>query len=274
LEVKKIAFLADIHGNVPALEAVIRDVEAQGVHEVLVGGDLVGRGPEGSKVARRIRDLGWPSVRGNHEDYLLAFRRRQVPEHWLDAAEWSAAQWMAAELTPEDERYIDSFPFSLASRVAPALRLVHASPASTSDGLGIWTRDDQLEAHLNSIDESMLLCGHTHRPMHRRLSAGSVINVGAVGLPFNRDRRAQYAIVHVRGESFDVEFRRVPYDLDALLAIYDRSGFLAQGGITAELLRLELLHAYPFVVPFIRWTETSGLPAERSSLDTFLARYE
>ena len=91
----RLAVLADVHGNMPALEAVIEDIESHGVDEVLVGGDLVGRGPEGSLVTRRIRELGWPSIRGNHEEYVLTFRKGEVPADWLEAKEWAAARWMA-----------------------------------------------------------------------------------------------------------------------------------------------------------------------------------
>ena len=75
-----IAVLADVHGNVPALEAVLDDIVAQRPDEVLVGGDLVGRGPCGKEVVLRLSELGWRGVRGNHEDYLLAFRHRRVPD--------------------------------------------------------------------------------------------------------------------------------------------------------------------------------------------------
>ena len=92
----RIAVIADIHANMPALEAVIRDIEQQEIDEVLVGGDLVGRGPQGSAVVKRIIEEGWAGVRGNHEDYLLNFRRRTVREEWLTAEEWSALRWMAA----------------------------------------------------------------------------------------------------------------------------------------------------------------------------------
>ena len=74
-----IAILADVHGNVPALEAVLADLERHPVDEVLVGGDLVGRGPQGRRAVAMIRATGWPCVRGNHEDYLLGFRHRRVP---------------------------------------------------------------------------------------------------------------------------------------------------------------------------------------------------
>jgi predicted phosphodiesterase len=268
----RIAVLADIHGNMPALEAVVADLRRQGTDEVLVGGDLVGRGPEGSKVSRWVRELGWPSVRGNHEDYLLEFRRNQVPPAWLEAEEWAAARWMAAELDPEDELHLDSLPFSMTA--AAGVRLVHASPASYNDGLGAWSTDGELEAHLASIQEPVLICGHTHRPMDRCLGRGRVVNVGAVGLPFNGDRRAQYVVLQSRGAGWDVEFRRVDYPIQHILEIYEASGFLAQGGVTAQLLRLELLHARPFVVPFLRWSRAHGVEASGARLAAFLEFYD
>lgn len=70
---KRIAILADIHANVPALTAVIRDIDQQHIDEVLVGGDLVGRGPQGTAIVEVIASKGWDCIRGNHEDYTLNF---------------------------------------------------------------------------------------------------------------------------------------------------------------------------------------------------------
>lgn len=269
-----IAILADIHGNMPALEAVIDDLRTLRVDEVLVGGDLIGRGPEGSKVVRRVRGLGWRGVRGNHEDYLLAFRRDEVPDDWRELDEWSASRWMAAELDDGDERYIDTLPMSLHSSVARTLCLVHGSPRSHSEGLGPWSTDEELRAHLKRIDGSVLVCGHTHRPLLRRFDSGLVVNVGAVGLPFNRDRRAQYAVLRESADGWDAEFRQVEYDVERTLRVYETSGFLEHGGITARLLQLELTRAAPFLVPFIRWSRASRLPVVGEHLEAFLEFYD
>jgi len=208
----RIAVLADIHGNLPALEAVLEDVAAQQPDEVLVGGDLVGRGPCGKNVVQRITEKGWRGVRGNHEDYLLAFRHKRVRSHWLTAPEWTAARWMAAELDEAAARTIEGLPLTLSSRLAPELRLVHGSPRSNSEGIGPWTSRQRMETHLAAVTETVLVCGHTHRSLECRLPTGVVANVGSVGLPFNRDRRAQYALFHFDREEVEVEFRRmVPF---------------------------------------------------------------
>jgi predicted phosphodiesterase len=271
----RVAILSDIHGNVPALEAVLADIDSQNLDEILVGGDLVGRGPQGSMVVALIRERSWEGIRGNHEDYLLGFRRRTVPAEWLESPEWAASRFMAADLGDSDETYLDALPFSRLATSAPGLRLVHGSPGSHGEGLGPWCSDAHLGRQLDAIPENLLVCAHTHRPMHRRLPGGQVVNIGAVGLPFNKDRRAQYAILHHHHrDGWHVEFRRVSYDVDRTLSIYESSGFLEAGGVTAQLLRLELLHAAPFLVPFTHWAQIKEVPPEPSRLVDFLDFYD
>jgi predicted phosphodiesterase len=271
---RRIAVIADIHGNTPALEAVLDDLGSQGPDEVLVAGDLVGRGPRGSAVIAEVRARGWRSVRGNHEDYLLAFRRREVPEAWWRLNEWSAARWMAAELSEDDVAYLESLPLTISSDLNPDLVLTHGTPRSHSEGLGPWSSDGKLTGHLERISGSLLVCAHTHRPMHRTLPAGQVVNVGSVGLPFNGDRRAQYAVLDLEKDRWTVRFRQVDYDLDRTLEIYDTSGFRSAGGVTAELLRLELLHAAPFLVPFLKWCEALGAAPAPERIAEFLDLYD
>ena len=153
------------------------------------------------------------------------------------------------------------------------MRLVHGTPHSNKEGIGPWSRDDEIEDHLASVVEPVLVCAHTHRPLIHRSEQGLVVNVGSVGLPFNRDRRAQYAVLHHGGEGCEVELRQVPYDLDRILEIYETSGFLEEGGVTARLLRMELEHACPMLVPFLYWAEEVGRPPEEDQIEVFLELY-
>lgn len=269
----RIAVLSDIHANPFALEAVIDDIARQGVDEVLVGGDMVGRGALGSDVLDMITHMGWQGVRGNHEDYLINFHRKTVEESWLSAPEWAAARWMAAELRDEQVDLIAALPFSRSATSAPGLRLVHGTPAANNQGLGEWTDEAVVRAHLERIDEPLLVCAHTHRPMRREVDGRLVVNVGSVGLPFNADPRAQYAIFTHRPSGWDVEFRQVAYDRDAILRAYQTSGFMDAGGPTAVLLARELEHARPFLVPFIKWVAATQCPPDFDSMANFLDVY-
>lgn len=266
----RLAILSDIHGNAFAFEAVVEDIARQQVDEVIVAGDLVGRGPQGSRIVERVQSLGWPSIRGNHEDYLLGFIHRQVPEAWWSQDIWAASRWMAEE-TRAHAAWMDALPFSAAR---PGLRVVHGSPRSNSEGIGSWTSDEDLRAFLDAVEEPVLVCAHTHRRLHAELEGGTIVNIGSVGLPFNGDWRAQYAIFDDGAGAWQVEFRQIEYDRPGLLRLYDTSGFLREGLITAELLKKEVEEARPYLVPFLKWARGKDLDPDRDSLDTFLSLYD
>lgn len=271
----RIAIIADIHGNLPALEAVTADIETQGVDEILVGGDLVGRGPQGSAVVHFIMDKGWPCIRGNHEDYMLSFIKRTVPEAWWHEHEWAASRWMAAELDEEVVSYIDALAPSLCSPLAPSLRLVHGSPSSNREGIGPWTSEEDLQRHLDAIDEPLLVCAHTHRPFDTKIGDKQIVNVGSVGLPFNGDWRAQYAIFSIdQSGEWDFTYKQVPYDRDRLCKHYEDSGFLEEGGVTSKLLYREVQRARPQLVPFLMWAERTSHPPNCETLPLFLDMYD
>lgn len=270
----RIAIIADVHGNLPALEAALDDISKNDVDETIVAGDLVGRGPQGSAVVARIRELGLKSVRGNHEDYLLSFRRHEVPEDWLEADEWACSRWMAAELGERDVNFIDSLPFTMTADTDDAVRIVHGSPTSYNEGLGPWLDEDALYDHLRSVEEPMLVCAHTHRAAQWSFEDGQIVNVGSVGLPFNRDWRAQYAIFERQNKKFDVEFRKVEYDRERTLKAYRSSGFLESGGATALLLKKELEHATSFLVPFLKWADVLEVAPVMEHVDDFLESFD
>jgi diadenosine tetraphosphatase ApaH/serine/threonine PP2A family protein phosphatase len=270
----RIAIIADIHANIPALEAVVDDLRERDPDEILVGGDLVGRGPQGSRVVETIHDLGWRSIRGNHEDYVLDFRRHDVPDDWLDADEWAASRWMADELDDSHAEFIDDLPLSATADSAPELRLVHGSPRSYQEGIGEWMGEETMREHLSAIDESILVCAHTHRPLVERFGDQMIVNVGSVGLPFNGDPRAQYAILTRRNDLWEVELRRVEYDRDRFFEIYRSTGFLEDGGLTAAILQKEVRAARPYLVPFQKWGEITGREFTREHFRDFLEVYD
>jgi predicted phosphodiesterase len=266
----RIAILSDIHGNLPAFEAVLNDVARRGIRDVVLAGDLVGRGPQGSAVVARAQELGLRSVRGNHEDYLLDFRKGKIPDTWNYTEEWACARWMANELTESSAQFIDAFPFSMTAGFDDSIRIVHGSPESYNEGIGNWLTGQEIEHHLNAVEESVLICAHTHRAAVWEFPHGLVVNVGSVGMPFNGDTRAQYAVLEYRGDRWHAEICRVHYAHEELLGVYESSGFLEAGGATSALLRYEIEYARPFLVPFLKWAAQLNRTPTFEYLEEFL----
>lgn len=271
----RIAIIADIHGNVAALDAVLADLREQQVDETIVAGDLVNRGPEGAAVLARLVPLGWRTIMGNHEDLVLQFIEGRVDPGWLDDPWWAATRFAAREVAPW-RGYLADLPGHLVVQPAGTapIRVVHGSPRHFMEGIGPLTPTETLDAMLAHVAEPLLACAHTHFAMRRDHAGTTIVNVGAVGLPFNGDPRAQYAILEWAGDQWRVTFRQVAYDRATTEAAYEHSGFLAAGGVSAWLLREELRTARPHLVPFWKYCTDRSLPLDTDSLDLFRAEHD
>lgn len=241
----KLAVLSDIHGNLPALEAVIADAQAQAVEGFLNLGDVVSGPLWPAETADALMPLGWPTLAGNHERQLLT----QAP------GEMSATdRHTRGELGPHHLAWLASLPATL--RWRDDLLLCHGTPTSdlhylmetvTPDhvrggapGVRTATRGEVLQRlgdAMLGVPQALILCGHTHVPRCERLADGRMlVNPGSVGLPAyddlhphphvieNGSPHARYAIVTRRPDAWGVKLRKVAYDHDAAARQAERHG--------------------------------------------------
>jgi predicted phosphodiesterase len=211
----RVAALYDVHGNLPALEAVLVDVAAEGVATVVCGGDVVG-GAFPAEVLDRL--AGLPDVhfvRGNGDREVLD----GTDEYGID---WEVER---ARLGPERLATIRSWPLTSEleiERLGPVL-FCHAVPSSEDPIFTRITPDDDVVGLVGHTDANVLVVGHTHVQFDRRLPTGlRVVNAGSVGMPYESRRGAFWALLGP-----DVELRRTEYDVDAAAALVRASG--AQG---------------------------------------------
>ena len=225
-----IAVFSDVHGNLPALEAVLADVERRGLTDVLCLGDLVGYGPFPNEVAQLVRERGIPTVMGNY-DQGIGFSTGDcgcVYKTDEQRAEGEVSlSWTDAESTAETRAYLRG----LAERLvidtpAGELLAVHGSPRRINEYLFEDRPASAMERMAVANPYPAILFGHTHLPYARRVlrpdGASTVfVNVGSAGRPKDEDWRACYAVIEpgalLRGEG-GVEFVRVAYDAEALHA--------------------------------------------------------
>ena len=207
----RVAALYDIHGNLPALEAVLQDVGRAEVDHVVVGGDVV-PGPLPRETLARLLDLDIPVqfIRGNGEAAVLAelagADAGAVPERFRDVL-----RWVARQLHPEDERLLARWPATLRLEIpgSGGVLFCHATPRNDTEIFTRLTPDDRLVPVFDGLDVPLVVCGHTHMQFDRTIAGTRVVNAGSVGMPFG-EPGAYWLMLGP-----DVQLRYTPYDLTA-----------------------------------------------------------
>ena len=217
----RIAALYDIHGNLPALEAVLADVAAEGVDEVVVGGDVLW-GPLQLECVERLR--------GEQPRWLAGNCERNVLNPTSDADRWCHEQ-----LDAETRAFVATWDPTIERDMSGLGRVVfcHATPADDEAIVTTLTPDEAVRATFETTSADVVICGHTHVQFDRAVvGAPRLVNPGSVGLPYEGRSGACWALV---GD--DVELRRTAYDVESSLERLERSGFPRFAGTFPDALR-------------------------------------
>lgn len=274
----RLAFLADIHGNLPALEAVIRDLQDLAPDQVFLAGDLVNRCPWNNEVMELLADTGWPGVVGNHD---LVVGRIHTPNNvppFTDQQRFRSLWWTAATLHQRHLQALRRLPAArrIDVRPFPPIRLFHGSPENMFLGLYAEMDEATIATLLKGVAEPVVVCAHTHRSMARRTGGWTIFNGGSIGLPYNGVPEAQYLILDAvveRGiHRWAPTFRSVAYERSVLRPAFESSGMLAATGAVGELHLLTAESGQPYSSDFGIWLRSQ--PAEvRNDLDEAVPMY-
>jgi len=242
----RIALLADLHGNLAALEAALADIAATGgADRILALGDLAMLGPQPAEVIDRLRSAGTDAIQGNTDTWYGEDFQSHVAEQDERMA-WvvSIARWARTLLGEDRVAYMLALPFSLRCDLGggESLLAVHGSPRRIDEPIMPDAPGDLLDELLVGVDSSVLAFGHTHRAMFRRHGGVTLVNPGTLGnpIPPDLDMRAGYGLVTAEGGRLEVTLRRVAYDpAPAIAAAFERkmpgaAAWAAKFGDTAE----------------------------------------
>ena len=231
----RIAIVSDIHGNLTAFEAVLRDLRECAPDLVLHGGDLAEGGARPAEVIDRIRSLGWPGVVGNTDEVLWAPERLEefatkAPKlrplmSCIGEIVATTTQWLGADRIA----WLRSLP--QIQRHGP-LALVHAGPDDLWRAPLATAADAELESVYGALGAAIVVYGHIHTPFVRPLGGFIVANSGSAGLPYDGDTRASYLLL----DESQVSIRRVEYDVEAECRLLLQSG-LPHATWVAQIIR-------------------------------------
>lgn len=225
------ALIADIHANLPALEAVLADVDARrDVDAVYHLGDLVGYAPWPDEVVALLRERAIAGVAGNY-DSTVATDHEHCGCRYEDPRQEELSHlsyaWTRAHVSAATGRWLGGLPFRIdlrplgGHRAGPRLILLHGNPVLNTV---YWTEDRSDEFCLEMAERvaaspgDVVAFGHTHCPWHRVVEGIHFLNAGSVGRPKDGDGRAAYARIEMDGEEVGTEIVRVDYDRERAAA--------------------------------------------------------
>jgi predicted phosphodiesterase len=216
----RVAALYDIHGNLPALEAVLQDIPQANVDQIVVGGDVI-PGPMPRETLERLLELDVPTqfIHGNGELAILAQMagaRTGSVTYWGTTSGArppenivAVYRWTAAPLQPEFESVLAAWPKTLQLEVDALGQVLfcHSTPRSETEVFTRLTPEDRLLPIFEGLNARVVVCGHTHMQFDRMIGKTRVVNAGSVGMPFG-EPGAYWLLLGP-----DVQLRHTPYDL-------------------------------------------------------------
>lgn len=229
------ALISDIHANLPALDAVLTDIATLGLSDVVYHlGDLVGYAPWPNEVVEKLKAAGVPGVAGNYDstvaiDYKHCGCRYEDPRQ--EELSHLSYAWTREHVSPPTKAWLGTLPFRIDLRPlgghlsGPTLTLVHGNQTLNTVYVTEDRSDDflaKMGGTIGARSGDVVAFGHTHKPWHRVVGGVHFVNTGSVGRPKDGDWRAGYVLVSMDGQTVEVEFRRVEYDVErAAKAILD-----------------------------------------------------
>ena len=222
------ALLSDVHANLPALRAVLGDIDRRspGVDAIYHLGDLTGYAPWPNETVGLLRERGIPGIAGNYDSTVAADYKHcgcKAENAHDEELSHQSYEWTRSHVTAETRSYLASLPFRIDIRPlgghvsGPTITLVHGNQTLNT----VYVTEDRPDSFLEKMAKDIgarskdVICfGHTHKPWQRTVAGVQFINTGSVGRPKDGDWRSCYVLLAVDQSGTRSEFVRVPYDVD------------------------------------------------------------
>lgn len=251
-----IAALYDIHGNLPALAAVLDELASVQPDYIVLGGDIVS-GPLPAQTLTRLRAAGAQvlAIRGNADrEVVAAFDGQPLTQH-LPAEVHALTNWTAQQLRKEQRDFLASLPAQLTMSIEGLgdVLFCHATPHSDEVIFTPHTSQERLQMLFQGLEQQIVVCGHTHMQFELQVGNVRVLNAGSVGMPYADQPGAYWLLL----EAGRYEFRTTTYDLEAAAQAVRGSGYPQAQQFAAENL-LTVPNAQEALQIFTRMAEKSA----------------
>jgi putative phosphoesterase len=228
----RLAVFSDVHGNLSALEAVLKDIAAESPDQIIFAGDLCLFGPRPAACLDVVRDLNCISIYGNTDEWLID--RQPPPDRFAALAKWSYEQ-----LSDDQLNWLGDLPFeysiSAAASRADSLLIVHANPVDVNQIIfppeeeqearygRVRQPDEDLDQLLSGIESNTVVFGHLHIPFIRSRGQIKLFNISSTSMPGDGDPRAKYGLFTWDGHIWTFERKYVAFDMAPEIAAFRTS---------------------------------------------------
>jgi len=271
----RIVIIADIHGNLAALEAALAEVSKLQPDELVVAGDVVDGGPDSAACWRRVKALGCPVLRGNHERYVFDYGTTRADPAWA-SPQFAPLRVVWSEFLPAEISELAALPMTWSNAAAPGLLVVHASARSDNDSIFAYTPDAQIDPMFPDLDPAVryIVRGHNHLCSQRDWQGRRIITSGSVGLAQDGNAAAQFVVLErSTGAEWKVRHQAVRYDVSLTLRRFRDSGYLDKAGPLGRLFYREVETGAHQVVPFLRFYGAARARGVRWTLEEALRHF-
>jgi putative phosphoesterase len=250
----RLAVLADIHGCLPSLEAVLQEIRPLSLDGLLVAGDMT-CGPNSAEVLRLLQAENAWMVLGNNEGYLLRFDSGQAPDWWQTSNQWAFNRWVYRTIDRSSLDLLHNLPEQRVIDLpgTSPIRMFHGSLRNNNELLDPRLHSSPLIYAFARTSEPVLVCGHTHMPWQERFNGRLAFNPGAVTFPSNGDLGAQYAILTWKTGGWEVEHHSAVYDHSLIRTAFIESGLLQEGGALALGVLLSIENGKDVAMDFLNY---------------------
>lgn len=281
----RLVLIADIHGNLPALEAALAEIETLRPDRLIVAGDIVDGGPDSAACWRRVKALGCPVIRGNHERYVFDYGTPRADPAWT-SPQFAPLRFARAELNAAEVAELAALPPHWSDPTLPDLLVVHASLRGDNDSIFPYTPEAHLDPMFEGMDSAVKLIvrGHNHACSTREWGARRIVTTGSIGLPQDGNPAAQFLVLECGGSAapsgnasaareWVIRHRAVRYDVGATLRRFRESGYLDKAGPLGRLFYREMETGTHQIVPFLRFYGAARARGMQWTLEETLRRF-
>jgi putative phosphoesterase len=231
----RIALVSDAHGNAIALDAVVAELDREGIERVVCLGDMLQGGAQPAECLAQIRRRSWTIVLGNADAFVLDPRTGEGSAEEVTESQLAVRAWSRDRLSDAEAAAIEAWPLSARVELGHGRQLLafHATPSSYEPLLLPSSSEEEFRGLLGPVDEDLAAGGHTHLQFVRRCGPTTFVNPGSVGLGYDHEQEAEgftpdswasYAVVTSSRTGLRIELRRVEFDADTVAEVVRSSG--------------------------------------------------